>query len=679
MSLERLLRPKQVAVLGGTWAENVIRECQKMGFQGELWPVHPTRKTMGGIDCFAQLSELPNAPDATFIGVNRTETIKTVSALSSMDAGGAVCFASGFSEVMKEDDQGQNLQQALLTAANGMPILGPNCYGFINYLDGALLWPDQHGGQRVDRGVAIITQSSNIAINMTMQSFGLPIAYVITTGNQAQQGLATLGESLLRDPRVTALGLHIEGFGDLPSYESLAATAEALGKPIVALKVGRSPQAQSATVSHTASLAGSYAGSQAFLQRLGFAQVNSVPTFLETLRLLHVQGALPNKRVISLSCSGGEAALMADAGLNHDIVFSELDPASTQKLAAILGPKVHLANPLDYHTYIWNDPDALLALFTAALEADYDIALLVMDFPRRDRCDATEWLRALQCFIQAKRNSGGQGGVVAILPEGLSEDLSAELIRNGITPFSSINNACAAIAAAASCKLEQRAKEPLLLPPADSVGRVLSEAEAKHALTKHEIPVPPNKVVQTADEAVQAAEIIGYPIVVKGLGLAHKSDSGAVFLNVHTPDETRAAIHKMQSQCEHFLIEEFIGDSTLELLVGIVSDPSTGFVLTLGAGGTTAELMQDQSHRLLPLSADEIEKALMQLSVWPMIKGYRGQPGTNIERLVGVIHKVTKFIEEHQTIIQELEINPLLVGEHHVVAADALIRVSDKA
>lgn len=678
MSLERLLQPKHIAVLGGTWAENVVRECTKIGFQGELWPVHPKRSSMAGIDCTPEIKALPKAPDATFIGVNRIETIRIVRELAEMGAGGAVCFASGFSEAMKEDTQGQNLQAQLLEAAGDMPILGPNCYGFINYLDGALLWPDQHGGQRVDRGVAIITQSSNIVINMTMQSHGLPVAYVITTGNQAQQGLASLGESLLRDPRVTALGLHIEGFGDLLSYESLAATARELGKPVVALKVGRSPQAQSATVSHTASMAGNFVGSLAFLQRLGFAQVNSVPAFLETLRLLHIQGALSGKRVISLSCSGGEAALMADAGLNHEIEFDALDDPTTKKLAAILGPKVHLANPLDYHTYIWNDPEALQALFTAALQADYDIGLLVIDIPRRDRCDATDWIRALQCFIQAKRNTNGNAGIVSLLPEGLPEDLAQELTKNQITPFTSIDTALEAIAAAASCNLRQTPTEPLLLPPRQQVGRILSEAEAKHALAKHNIPIPPNKVVQNAEEAVQAAEIIGYPVVVKGLGLAHKSDSGAVFLNVHTPDETRAAVTQIGDQCEHFLIEEYIGDSTVELLIGIVSDPSTGFLLTLGAGGTTAELMRDQVHRLLPVSDKEIHTALKQLPLWPLIKGYRGRPGTDIEMLVTTIGRITQLVAKHQNIIQELEINPLLVGEHHIVAADALIRVSDK-
>ena len=222
--------------------------------------MHPKRAELGGVATVARLEDLPAVPDAAFIGVNRHATIEAVAHLREMGAGGAVCFASGFSEAQAETGDGADLQAALLDAAGDMPVIGPNCYGFINYLDGALLWPDQHGGRRVDAGVAILTQSSNMAINITMQRRGLPLAYVATAGNQAQTRLAEIGTTLLEDDRVTALGLHVEGIGDLRAFEALAARARALGKPVVALKAGRSDQAQAAAVSHTASLTGSDAG-----------------------------------------------------------------------------------------------------------------------------------------------------------------------------------------------------------------------------------------------------------------------------------------------------------------------------------------------------------------------------------------------------------------------------------
>ena len=171
--LLRLFQPKSIVVYGGSWAENVIQQCQKMGFSGDIWPIHPHRKSISGLVCFAAISELPEVPDAAFLGINRDAVIEVTRQLAEIGCGGAVCFASGFAETGDID-----LQQQLVAAAGDMPLLGPNCYGFINYLDGALLWPDQHGGRRCDAGVALISQSSNIAINLGMQARGLPIGFV---------------------------------------------------------------------------------------------------------------------------------------------------------------------------------------------------------------------------------------------------------------------------------------------------------------------------------------------------------------------------------------------------------------------------------------------------------------------------------------------------------------------
>ena len=251
--LSRLLRPTSIAVVGGgAWCANVIDQCRRMGFAGPVWPVHPTREAIAGAKAYPSFDALPGVPDAVFVGVNREATIDIIARLRHLGAGGAVCFAAGFLEAEAELGDGAAMQARLLEAAGEMPIIGPNCYGFINYLDGALLWPDQHGGQRCDSGVAILTQSSNIAINLSMQRRALPLAYLMTAGNQAQLGLADLGLALLADPRVTALGLHIEGVGDLRAFEALANQAQEQGTPIVALKSGRSEQARTATQSHTA-------------------------------------------------------------------------------------------------------------------------------------------------------------------------------------------------------------------------------------------------------------------------------------------------------------------------------------------------------------------------------------------------------------------------------------------
>ena len=464
--IERLLRPTSIAVIGGgAWCSNVIEQCGKIGFAGEIWPVHPSREVVGGLKAFKTLADLPEPPDASFIGINRNSTIEVVRALSAQGAGGAVCFASGFLEAQAETEDGAAKQRELLTAAGDMTILGPNCYGFLNYLDGAALWPDQHGGVSVDRGVAIVTQSSNIAINLTMQDRGLPIAYMVTAGNQAQTGISAISQALLDDDRVTALGLHLEGLDDLRAFEALAAKARALGKPIVALKVGKSEQARSAAVSHTASLSGSDAGADALLRRLGIGKVSSLPALLETLKLLHVVGPLPSNRIASMSCSGGEASLMADTAHGSALCFPPLDPDQKAALRNALGPKVALANPLDYHTYIWGNVDALTKAFSAMMIGDLAMGCVVLDFPRSDRCDASDWEDVIDAVAQTQKASGKPVAILASLKETIPEAVASRLVELGIVPFAGMDEAIAAMEVAAWLGARHGSEPaPLIIP-----------------------------------------------------------------------------------------------------------------------------------------------------------------------------------------------------------------------
>ncbi len=673
--LSRLFRPRSVAVIGGgAWCASVIEQCRKMGFDGPVWPVHPKRDEVGGVAAFAHLEDLPGVPDATFIGVNRNITIEAVRLLSDMGAGGAVCFASGFREAQAETGDGASLQDALLEAAGEMPIVGPNCYGFINYLDGTLLWPDQHGGERCERGVAILTQSSNMAINLTMQTRGLPLAYVATAGNQAQVGLSEIGQTLLNDERVTALGMHIEGIGDLRAFEALAKTARDLGKPIVALKAGRSDQAQAAAISHTASLAGSDAGARALLARLGIAQVGSLTALLETLKLLHLAGLLPSNRIASMSCSGGEASLMADTALDQAVEFPPLDTAQKTALREALGPMVALANPLDYQTFIWTDVDAMTRTYSAILGGEpVDMGCIVCDFPRPDRCNPSAWDCVLEAGEATQRATGKPLAILATLPDALPESFAQRCIDAGLIPLQGIDDALSAISAAAWLGQTRHDPAPLLLPGATSASDVMSEAEAKSALSAHGMPIPGAAHASGIEELRTAMKGLTPPLVLKAEGLAHKSDMGGVVLGLHSEAEVIEAAATMPS--DSFLIEEMITGTVAELLIGVVKDPAHGFVLTLAMGGVMTELMQDSASLLLPTTEDNIRAALSSLRMAPVLAGYRGRPGADIDAIVRAILSVQAYVTENATRLEEVEINPLICTPTRAVAADALIRI----
>ena len=336
MRLERVLRPKSIAAIGGLQAGRVVEQCRLMGFEGDIWPVHPSKAEVHGVKAYASIADLAGRARCRLYRGQSPSHHRGSRELRDIGCGGGVCFAAGFLEA---DETGAQLQAELIEAAGDMPILGPNCYGYINYADGALLWPDQQGGKRLEAdqsGVAIIAQSSNIAINFTMQKRGLPLAYVFTVGNQALVGISELALNLLEDPRVTTLGIYIEGFDSVSAFEELGRKARELNKPVVMFNVGKSEQSKASAMSHTASLVGSHAVVDAFLERNGFGQADSIPVFLETLKLLHLHGPLPGYRVSSMSCSGGEASIIADAAIKRKVYFPKLDEA--QKAPVAGGP-----------------------------------------------------------------------------------------------------------------------------------------------------------------------------------------------------------------------------------------------------------------------------------------------------------------------------------------------------
>lgn len=676
--LDRLFRPQTIAVFGGREARRVIEQCDRMGFAGKIWPVHPKLDEVLGRRCYRDVSELPSPPDAAFIGVNRTLTIEIVRSLSAAGAGGVVCYASGFSEAVAELADGADLQQALIAAAGDMPILGPNCYGFINGLDGALLWPDQHGMARVERGVAILTQSSNIALNLTMQTRGLPIAYVVTSGNQAQTSLSEVACGLLSDPRVTALGLHVEGFGEPAVLERLAATARLTKKPVVILKVGKSERARQATISHTASLAGGDALAGAVLARLGLGRVETLPALLETLKLLHVAGPLTDRSISSMSCSGGEASLISDAAVGRALAFRDLKPEQLPRLRHVLGEMVTLSNPLDYHTFVWGDLKRQKEAFAAMFEGGYALNLVVLDFPRGDRCETADWLTTADAVIAAASETGALAGILATLPETMPEAVAGRLIEEGVVPFCGIDEALIAAQVAAGIGQAWREPPPLQLLNVVSVEgaiETLTEADAKAELDLAGLRTPRGLVATTPLQAADCAGRLGFPVVLKALGIAHKTEAGAVALNLKDARAVSDAASAMAA-ASGYLVEKMIERPVAELIVGASRDPVFGLSLTLGAGGIFVELLEDSVTLPLPATRSDISEAILGLRVAKLMNGYRGGPKGDLEATITAVARAADYVVMNAARLEELDINPLMVlpEGRGVAAVDALIR-----
>jgi acyl-CoA synthetase (NDP forming) len=559
LSFERLLNPRCIAVFGGAQAHEVIRQSDRMGYKGEIWPVHPKKTEILGRTVYRSVEDLPGSPDAAYVGVNRHLTIDIVGDLAARDAGGAVCYATGFTETGAE---GSELEERLLEASGDMPLVGPNCYGLLNYLNGAMLWPDQQGGRRVDAGVAIITMSSNVGFNLTMQRRGLPVAYMLSLGNRLKFDLHDAIHTFARQDRVTALGLFLETMPDPKAFQEAVDVARELGKPIVAMKVGRSQVAQKMVVSHTASLAGSDVLVSALFERLGVARVDSLEAIIEALKVLHVLGPLNGGRIGAMSTSGGDLTLLAD-GMGPGLTLPPLSEKVTQRLRATIHERIVAANPFDFQMFDWNDEEQNAKNFSALLSEDFDVALCLLDYPREDLCDQSTWGGAERGFVRAARQTGTKAAVLATFSDTISESVAARLMKQGVAMLAGIDAGLAGIQAAVDVGAAwSRPPSPPLLTsfgqPQDGPVKVLDEAESKGLLARCGVPVPAARVVGSTEEAAAAAGELGYPVVVKALGVAHKTEVGGVKLDLGTADEVSAAVMEMSGLSESYLIEKMI-------------------------------------------------------------------------------------------------------------------------
>ena len=326
---ERLLNPRHIAFIGGADAIIAIGEARRRGFEGNYWPVNPRRDQMGGLACFDSVDDLPEAPDAVFLAIPAVAAVDTLEKLEKMGAGGVVCYTAGFKE---SGPDGDALEQRLKDIVGDMALIGPNCYGVINYLDNVALWPFAHGGKSPGYGAAIITQSGMFSSDITMSQRSLPLTHLISAGNQAVLELADFVDVLCENPAVRAIGVHIEGLGDVAKFEQAALKCLRNDTPIVALKTGSSQIGSQLTVSHTGSLSGTKELYNALFERCGVISVTNPSQMLETLKYLCVVRRPKGHRVVGFTCSGGGATMLADHAETIGLQF----PSFTQDVTARL-------------------------------------------------------------------------------------------------------------------------------------------------------------------------------------------------------------------------------------------------------------------------------------------------------------------------------------------------------
>jgi acyl-CoA synthetase (NDP forming) len=650
--------------------------------------VNPKRSHIGGHPCFTSIDALPEAPDAVFLAVPKEAAIEALQKLSGMGAGGVVCYTAGFGETGSE---GADDEARLVAAAGDLALVGPNCYGVINYVDKVALWPFTHGGSCPGYGAAIITQSGMLSSDFTMSQREAPFAFMVSAGNQTLLRLEDFVDALAERPEVRAIGLHIEGLKDVQAFERAALKALSLGKPIVALKTGTSRLGSSLTVSHTGSISGTEELYDALFDRLGIIRVSSPAQLLETTKFLCVAGVPKGHRLAGLTCSGGGATMLADYAERLGLTFTPPDAATAAQLRSQLPQTATVSNPLDYTTPIWGIPEKTRPVFDTLFAQGHDAAVIVQDYPAPGLDESKPWYRNdTLSFIAAVKAQGLPAAVCSTIPENLDAETRSFLVAESVAPMQGIEECMTAIAAAAwhgarRAEIAAARPAPLNAPQPDGTPRLLDEASAKQRLAAMGIAVPRGRAGSGADAPSFALEL-GFPVALKMVSaqLPHKTEAGAVRLGLTSKEAVTEAVQRMKADVtafnanavtDLFLVEAMAAAPVVELMVSIRRDPQFGLAMTLAAGGVLVELLADAATILLPATRADLALALSRLKINRLLDGYRGKPAANRAALLDALERLAAFAGDAANDVAEIEINPLFVGVGESCAVDVLMQV----
>ena len=692
-NFRRLLEPKTIAFVGGDSAIFAANQCKSGGFSGEVWGVNPKAKRFGHIESFQSIENLPEAPDAAFIAIPRESVPDAVLRLRDKGTGGIVCYSAGFGELGLK---GQQLEKELIKATGDMALAGPNVFGLLNYITGAHLWPYSHGGKLIKNGPAIISQSGMLSSYVVTNKRSINFSYVIGAGNHSVLGVEDYLDYLVDSPEVTGFGLYIETLRDIPLFANAVSRAMKRDVPVVALKVGKSEIASRTALTHTGSLAGEDTCYQAMFDRIGVPRVSSPSLLLETLQMLTVAGAPAGPRIAAFTCSGGDVAMLADCAEDNNLVFDEPDENTKNNLKTLLPEIATVSNPLDYTTPLWGQEEKLKEVFLSALSPGYDSALLVQDYPPEGLgSDRPIYEADARAFIHAVKKLNIPAAICSSLPENLDQTIQRNLIANGVAPLQGLSDATSAIKASitfgsAKKKIKSGASlfipQPTLLEHKHSL--LLDEWRGKIFLKSYQIQTPKGHLTDS-ENLTKSAIDIGFPVALKLVNenIPHKSDVGIVKLNIRNKSQLQEEaknIIEMGSLAlgekvnDIFIVEEYIDNTILELMVGVQNHPQFGMLMTIAIGGIFVELLNESITLLLPISRPDLLDTIKPMTFAKLLSGYRGLPEKMIGNLLDTLMKISNMVQINANKIIELDINPILITQDSCIAADALVRLNSE-
>ncbi len=700
-NLDKIFDPHRVAVIGASDTTSsvgytVLRNLIGSGFRGVVYPVNPKREAVQGIQAYQDIPSLPHAPDLAVICTPSKTVPGLIRQLGEAGTRGVVIISAGFREIGEE---GRELEKKVLEEKNkfdGMRIMGPNCLGII--VPGINLNASFAAASPSKGHVGFISQSGALCTSVLDWAIeeGIGFSYFVSVGNMLDVTMSDLMDYFGSATETQSIILYIESITEAREFMS-AARAFARTKPIVAYKAGRFAESAQAAASHTGAMAGVDAVYEAAFQRAGIVRIFDVDDMFDCAELLARQKTAHGDRLAIITNAGGPGVMTTDALIERDGHIATLSDETIEKLNEVLPPFWSHGNPIDVLG------DAPAERYSKAMDVvlkDKNVDAVLVILTPQAMTDPTATAEAVAKVAANSRKpilSAWMGG--KMVAEGIQVMNDA-----GIPTYTAPEKAVRAFMHLVSYarNLEILHETPRDVPLAFKLDRkrlrgvfdtiltegtdILSENVSKAFLESYEIPITKPRLARSAEEAVDLATQIGFPVVMKihSPDITHKTDVGGVTLNLGNAEAVenefnamtqRASEKQPEADVRGVSVQPMVtAPNAFELILGTKKDPIFGSVIMVGMGGVAAEVFKDRALALPPLNAALARRMLKSLKSWPLLKGYRGKPGANIDRLVEILMRFSYLVADYPE-IKEFDVNPLLVTPDNVVALDARVVV----
>lgn len=683
-----LFQPRSVAVVGASptrkSARQPLQNLLVAGFAGQMAAVNPRYSDVLGIPCFPSLEETPFVPDAIAVVVNHEKVVPVIESAAQRGVKAAVVFAMGFADAGAE---GRRLQERLASVARaaGMAVVGPNCLGLINFRDGSPLFiEDLHEGYRPGP-VGLIAQSGSITMSLANNKRGVRWSHIVSCGNEAVTGAADLLAFMVDDPGTEIICLFLESIRQPTQFFEQCDRARQMGKPVVVLKSGKSEAGAAAATAHSGALAVPDRLTDALMRRHGVLRVDTLEELLETAIALQSPVKPKGGRVASIAASGAVIELILDQTQGGNLVHSDFGDSTVKRLRGQLPDFLEARNPLDW----WGLPDYERTFpdLTATIAEDVDVDIIV---------DVTDFSYAPVGGINQKEHlayaieRGPLPGKVMAVLETLDGSVPAEDVERGLASgvlvlsgivegYRALGNLVSScvppgppLAARDICADELLAR--LSVP-----GMSISGQAGLDGLRDAGFDVPRSRLVADVEAAANAAQTIGFPVVVKSADPRHlhKTELGAVATNLGDVEAVRDATTRiLETGADSVMVQEQVVGG-VEVLLGVQAHPVLGGFLVVGLGGIWTEILDDVAIRPLGLRVGEAQDMLESLRGYPILTGARGSRPVAIKQLIDAIEMLDAVGMALSQVVEAIDINPIIVGEDRAVAVDALFVRSD--